>query len=121
MMTPKTAGVEPGGTEAHSPAQEIDQLRDRVRHLKARLARYEPQGAQPLDTRPDGPQRQLSPEEIQTAVHRLLGVCAEQGVGAVLPEVCTCRELLVALADACHRSGMTATGQYLDYLSNPYD
>jgi hypothetical protein len=74
-----------------------------------------------LDEWLDGSQRQLSPEEIQRAVQRLLVVCAEQGVRAVLPEVCTCRELLLALADACHRSGMATAGQYLDYLSNPYD
>jgi hypothetical protein len=85
------------------------------------MARYEPQKGQPLDNWRDGPQRQLTPEEIQAAVQRLMVVCAKQGVHAVLSEACTCGALLEALADACHRSGMTAAGQYLDYLSNPYD
>jgi hypothetical protein len=99
----------------------MDRLRDRVRYLEARLARYEPPGGHLLDEWLDGAQQELSPAEIQTAVQRLLLVCAEQGVSAVLREACACRALLLALASACHRSGMTSAGQYLYYLANPYD
>jgi hypothetical protein len=66
-------------------------------------------------------ERKLSPGQIQSEVERLLAVCAKKGVNAVVPEVSTCRDLLEALAEACHKQGMKSAGQYLDYLTNPYD
>jgi cytosine/adenosine deaminase-related metal-dependent hydrolase len=74
-----------------------------------------------LDDLLDGPQRRLSAEEIEHETQRLLAVCAEQGVEAVVAEVATCRELLRSLAEACHRVGLTSAAQYLHYLENPYD
>jgi hypothetical protein len=96
-------------------------LKARIRHLEDRLARYEPPRHSRLDEWLSGPQRVLPPERVQSAVERLLALSAEKGVEAVLEEVCTCRELLLALAEACHGAGLTSAGQYLDYLSNPYD
>jgi hypothetical protein len=69
----------------------------------------------------NGPQRRLSSAEIESETHRLLAVCTEKGVGEVIRDVATCRELLVSLADACHRRGLRSAGQYLDYLLFPYD
>src|SRR5262245_8670112 len=111
-MTPPTPGsADQGGCEADVTNQEIRWLRARVRYLEERLARYEPRQRLRSDEWLDGPQRVLSAEEIRQAVERLLPVCAKNGVEAVLEEqVCTCRELLLALADACHRAGLTAAG-----------
>jgi hypothetical protein len=95
-------------------------LQARIRLLEERLARFEPPTDSRLSEWLDGPQRELSAEEIDMAVERLLPVCARQGVRAVLEEVCTCRGLLLALADACHKCGMRPAGQYLDYLATPY-
>jgi hypothetical protein len=67
------------------------------------------------------PQRHLSSGEIAWETARLLGVCREQGVEAVLSDVATCPELLRALADACRKAGLIAAAQYLDYLDHPYD
>src|SRR5262249_12714129 len=67
------------------------------------------------------PQRHLSPEEIERETARLLALCAERGVEAVLPDVATCRALLESLADACRKAGLIAAAQYLEYLDCPYD
>src|SRR5437764_15443220 len=67
----------------------------------------------------NGPQRELTANQIATETIRLVKVCAERGVGAVLRDVCTCRALLRSLAEACHTAGLTAAGQYLDYLALP--
>jgi hypothetical protein len=61
----------------------------------------------------DGPQRMLSAEAVLSAVERLRSACAEKGVVAVLPEVCTCRGLLLVPADACRRSSARSAGQAL--------
>ena len=66
-----------------------------------------------------GPQRVLSAADLEAEAARLLAVVAAEGVKAVLPDVCTCRELLVRLAEDCHAAGHTAAGQYLDYLADP--
>jgi hypothetical protein len=68
-----------------------------------------------------GPQRTLSPDEVRAEVQRLLAICGAKGVQAIAQEACACRELLEALAEACHSHGMAAAGQYLDYLASPYD
>src|SRR4051794_41082214 len=105
-------------TGGNGPAGEksLKWLEERVRHLEGRLARHEPQARLLLDEWLNGPQRVLSDEAVQSSIERLLAVCKEKGVEAVLPEVCTCRELLLALADACHQLGLTSAGQYLHYL-----
>jgi hypothetical protein len=69
----------------------------------------------------EGPQRRLSADEVEQETRRLLALCAEKGVEAVLAEARASPELLEALTDACFRSGLTAAGQYLHYLANPYD
>jgi GGDEF domain-containing protein len=83
-------------------------LQARIRQLEQRLARYEPAAAYRLWL--EGPQRVLSPEAVKAGVERLLTVCPEHRIKAsapdqfacaVLPEVCSCRELLLGLADAC--------------------
>jgi hypothetical protein len=61
------------------------------------------------------------PEEVAREAERLRAVCAERGVEAALAEACACPKLLEALAEACHRSGLVAAGQYLTYLTIPYD
>jgi hypothetical protein len=68
-----------------------------------------------------GPQRSLPATKLEREMGRLLAVVAAQGVEAVLFEVCTCRALLLSLAKACHQSGLRSAGQYLTYLSNPWD
>jgi hypothetical protein len=68
-----------------------------------------------------GPQRSLPPAEVERETRRLLAVIAAKGVEAVLLDVCTCRELLLSLAEACHQSGLTSAGQYLTYLANPWE
>jgi hypothetical protein len=98
-----------------------DSLRERIRYLEERLAQYEAVPEMPIGDLLDGPQRKLSSDEIKSEVQRLLKVCAEKDVKAIVQEACTCRELLKALADACHRNGMTSAGQYLDYLMAPWD
>jgi hypothetical protein len=100
--------------------EQIAILQARIRFLEEQLARCESPTDSRLSEWLDGPQRELSSEEIDMAVERLLPVCAEQGVKAVLREVCTCRGLLLALADACHKRGLRSAGQYLDYLATPY-
>jgi hypothetical protein len=64
---------------------------------------------------------QLAPVEVEREAQRLLAVCTEKGVEAVLAEACARLEVLAALADACFRAGLTPAGQYLDYLACPYD
>ncbi len=98
----------------------IGGLAARLRYLEERLARYEPDATLRIWDLLTGVQRILSPEEIQSEVRRLQAICAEKGVGAVLTEVCTCRELLESLADACHESGLTSAGQYLTDLATPW-
>lgn len=98
--------------------REIARLQERIRHLEKRLSSLQASPVRLWDLL-TGPQRKLSPEEIQSEVQRLLVICAEQRIGAILHEVCTCRELLEALAIACHRSGLTSAGQYLTYLATP--
>lgn len=100
--------------------EQVRRLHARMRRLEGRLVAYEPLAAVRLDDLLDGPQRRLSPAEIAKETRRLLAVCADEGVSAVLPEVCTCRELLSSLAAACFRSGLTSAGQYLDYLASPF-
>jgi GGDEF domain-containing protein len=84
-------------------------LKARIRQLEALLSLYEPTTT--LRPWPKGPQRVLSPDTVQKAVDRLLVHCPENGIKpsvpeafacAVIPEACTCQELLMALADACH-------------------
>jgi hypothetical protein len=95
-------------------------LEEQLRYLKGRQARHEPAVAYRLDELLNAPQRCLSPDEIERETRRLLAVCAAKGVEAVVPEVATCRSLLLSLAAACHTAGLTSAGQYLDYLSLPY-
>jgi hypothetical protein len=108
-------------TSTSNDGQRLALLEEQVRHLERRLARYEPPAPPVQADWLNGPGRSLSPAEIDRETERLLAVCAEKGVEAVLPEVARCRELLVSLAEACHRSGLTRAGQYLDYLETPYD
>jgi hypothetical protein len=68
-----------------------------------------------------GPQRSLPATEVERETRRLLAVVAAQGVEAVLLEVCTCRALLLSLAEACHHSGLRSAGQYLTYLASPWE
>src|SRR5262245_6784015 len=67
------------------------------------------------------PQPPRSAAEIEQETARLLAVCAERGVAAVLPDVGTCPELLRPLADACHSAGLIEAAQYLLYLEFPLD
>jgi hypothetical protein len=67
------------------------------------------------------PQRSLSAEEVVRETERLLAVCREEGVAAVVPEVATCRPLLLSLADACMKAGLISEGHYLLYLDCPCD
>jgi hypothetical protein len=69
----------------------------------------------------NGPQRRLSATEIEKETRKLLAICAAKGVEAVLVQVCTCRELLLSLAEACFEQGLTSAGQYLSYLSSPWE
>jgi hypothetical protein len=96
-------------------------LEARVKHLEERLAMYEPSPAVSLDEMFNGPQRPLSPSEVEEETARLLAVCAEKGVMAGVPDVATCRPLLTSLAQACHDCGLTEAGHYLNYLEFPYD
>ena len=61
-----------------------------------------------------------SPHQIENETKRLLAVCAERGVEAIVTEVASCYPLLIALAEACNRGGLISAGQYLDYLATPY-
>jgi GGDEF domain-containing protein len=88
--------------------RQVAVLQARIRQLEERLARYEPAAAYRLWL--EGPQRVLSPEAVQAGVEQLLTVCPEHDINAmapdqfacaVLPEVYTCRESLLGLADAC--------------------
>jgi hypothetical protein len=63
----------------------------------------------------------LSAAELERETARLLAVCVERGVEAVVSEVVACPALLRALADACFRNGLTEQGQYLAYLESPFD
>ena len=67
------------------------------------------------------PERHLSPGEVEQETRRLLALCTEKGVEAVVAEACACRDLLEAVADACFRSGLTSAAQYLSYSALPYD
>jgi len=112
---------QPRTDQAKCPAeQRAAVLETQVRSLKARLALYEPDEWGISDLL-NGPQRVLSPEEVKRETARLLGVCAERGVKAVLAEVATSRELLLSLADACHKAGLISAAQYLLYLDGPMD
>lgn len=109
----------PNRAERPAAAQRLTWLEQRVRELEERLASCHPEATDPIGALLSGPQRSLPGPAIEQETHRLLGVLTEQGVGAVLAEVCTCRSLLLALAEACHAAGLTSAGQYLDYLTNP--
>lgn len=61
-------------------------------------------------------QRTTASARIEQATKRLLAICVEQGVEAVVAEAMTSRELLFSLAEACHRAGMTDTAHYLLHL-----
>jgi hypothetical protein len=100
--------------------QENSRLQLRICYLEGRLAQYEPESAVRICDLLHGSERKLSPDVIQSEVLRLVVVCAEIGVSAVVPKVCTCRELLERLAEACHKSGLTSAGQYLTYLATPW-
>jgi hypothetical protein len=63
----------------------------------------------------------MLPTELEREARRLLELCAEKGLTAVLPELGERRDLQRALAGECYRVGMLEEGQYLDYLANPYD
>jgi hypothetical protein len=63
----------------------------------------------------------LPPAELEREAARLLEVCVERGLEAVLPEVADRPALRRALADACFRRGLTEEGQYLTYLDSPFD
>jgi hypothetical protein len=63
----------------------------------------------------------VSPAELEREAARLLEICVERGLEAVLPEVADSPALLRALADACFRRGLIEEGQYLTYLESPYD
>lgn len=95
----------------------------RIRQLEERLAHYEPAAAYCLWL--DGPRRVLSPQAVQAGVEGVLPVCPEHGIRAivpdqftcaVLPEVCTYRELLLGLADACYSPApRTTRKQFVNY------
>jgi hypothetical protein len=110
----------PNGGEESSPDQRLRWLEERVRYLEGRLAAHEPMAALKIAELLRGPQRCLPSGEIEQQTRRLLAVVIEQGVMAVVPEVCTCRALLLSLAAACHQARLTSAGQYLDYLATPY-
>lgn len=100
---------------------QIELLQARIRHLEARLAHYEPEPSLCLNDLLSRSQRMLTPEEVEYETQRLLPVCARDGVAAVVKEVVSCRDLLLSLANACHRTNLTEAGQYLNYLACPYD
>jgi diguanylate cyclase (GGDEF)-like protein len=83
--------------------QAIDRLQARLRYFEKRLARNEIEAPLRIWDLLTGPQRYLSPDEIRSEVQRLLAIYAQKGVGAVMPEVCTCRELFEALAEKLSR------------------
>lgn len=62
---------------------------------------------------PNDPQSKLSAEEIHSEVQRLLAVCLQQGVGAVVPHLGGSRELLEALALECKKEGLPLAAEYL--------
>jgi hypothetical protein len=106
---------------ANDSAGRILLLENQVRCLEARLARHEPDKRFDLDRMLYGPQRKLTPQKIDTETERLLKMCADQGVSAVVPQVATCRDLLLSLAQACHRADLKSAFQYLNYLASPYE
>ena len=106
--------------EKCSPDQWLRRLEERVRYLEGRLAANVPLAALSIGELLRGPQRFLPFGEIEQETHRLLAVISDNGVMAVVPEVCICRALLLSLASACHQARLTSAGQYLDYLATPY-
>jgi hypothetical protein len=107
--------------EKETADQRPDWVEAWIRSLEEKWARNEPKEAERISDLLNGPQRLLSAEEIASEVRRLLVLCAREGVEAVYREACTCRELLLALAIACHNAGLIPAGQYLDYLVNPWE
>jgi hypothetical protein len=101
--------------------EQIAVLENRVRYLEDCLARYKPERKLDLDRLLNGPQRKLTRQGIERETARLLKICAEQGISRIVPEVATCRDLLVSLAQACYRANLTGAFQYLNYLASPYD
>jgi hypothetical protein len=112
-------GVESG--QGRAAEERLARLEARVRELEGRLARYEPGAFVSLDAILDGPQCRLTPNEKDREVRRLLEVCADRGVRAVLADPGLRKDLLGPLADACFRRGLNSAGQYLAYLECPYD
>jgi cytosine/adenosine deaminase-related metal-dependent hydrolase len=107
------------GAAGRLDCQVVALLKARLQYLERRLASQEP-GSFWIDDLLNGPQRQLSPSQVEKESRRLLAICARNGVMAVIQDAATCRELLPSLADACHRSGLKSDGQYLAYLLAPY-
>src|SRR5262245_24696166 len=110
-----------GQARGQATEEQVAWLEAQVNSLEARLARYEPEAVVRLDWLLDGPQHCLTPEEKEQEVRRLLEVCAEKGVGAVLADGGLRKDLLGPLAEACFRHGLNSAGQYLAYLECPYD
>jgi hypothetical protein len=108
-----------GGTSG-TDKQQVGWLEEQDRCLEKRLAHNHSELAQRIGCMLTGPQREMSAAQVEQETERLLSICTEEGVEAVLAEVCTCRELLESLAQACHKAGMTQAGQYLSYLATPW-
>jgi diguanylate cyclase (GGDEF)-like protein len=62
-----------------------------------------------------------SSQVAEREIHRLLAICARDGVAAILQEVIDCPLLLSALARACDDADLASAANYLSYLEFPYD